>query len=67
MSDVLKRMGYLSEGELAELLGVSIKTLKNRPRAQLPPFAKAGHRRIFREADVLDFLQAKTLSPEDAR
>lgn len=66
MSDVLKRLGYISEEEMAELLGITVPSLRNRPRSRLPPFTRDGRRKLFKEIDVREFLDRKTVS-EDAR
>jgi hypothetical protein len=43
--DLLERFGLIAEEDLACLLGISVKSLKNRPRSDLPEFVKAGRRR----------------------
>jgi hypothetical protein len=48
----------MAEEDLAAILGVSVKTLKNRRREELPDFVKAGRRRLFVEESVRDFLDA---------
>lgn len=66
MSDavqLLERFGLITEGDLATLLGVSVKTLKNRPRANLPTFVKAGRRRLFVEKSVREYLERKSSQP----
>lgn len=67
MSDVLKRLGYISEADLAELLGITVPSLRNRPRSKLPPFVKDGRRKLFKEEAVRSFLEGKTITAEDAR
>lgn len=57
--DLLKHFGLVTEDQLANLLGVKPKTLKNRPRDKLPRFIKQGHRRLFEEESVREFLRAK--------
>jgi hypothetical protein len=44
---------------LAALLGMTVKSLKNRPRSDLPEFVKAGRRRLFKEASVRAHLEAR--------
>lgn len=55
---LLERFGLIAEADLAALLGVTVKTLKNRKRDELPDFVKAGRRRLFVEESVRDFLDA---------
>jgi hypothetical protein len=40
---LLEHFGLISEDAFAALLGVSVRTLKNRLRSKLPIFIKAGH------------------------
>ncbi len=67
MSDVLKRLGYVSEAEMAELLGITVPALRNRPHSRLPPFVKDGRRKLFKEADVRDYLERRTINSEAAQ
>lgn len=60
--NLMQRLGLIPEEDFAALLGVSVKTLKNRPRADLPEFVKAGRRRLFKEASVRDYLDARSSS-----
>lgn len=55
---LLERFGLMVEEDLAAILGVSVKTLKNRRRDELPDFVKAGRRRLFVEESVRDYLDA---------
>jgi hypothetical protein len=64
MSDILKRLGYVSEADLAELLGITVLALRNRPRTRLPPFVKDGRRKLFKETDVRDYLERRTINSE---
>ena len=51
MSDstqLLERFGLIPEEDLAKLLGVTVRTLQNRPRSNLPAFVKAGRRLLCR-------------------
>ncbi len=59
MSDILQRLGYVSENELAELLGITVPSLRNRPRDKIPPFVKDGRRKLFKVDAVREFLEAK--------
>lgn len=66
MSDatqLLERFGLIPEEDLAALLGVSVKTLKNRRRKNLPSFVKAGRKRLFHEKSVREYLDRKTSEP----
>lgn len=60
--NLMERLGLIPEEEFAALLGVSVKTLKNRPLTDLPAFVKAGRRRLFKEQSVRDYLDARTKS-----
>jgi hypothetical protein len=57
--DLLERFGLITEEDLAALLGMTVKSLKNRPRSDLPEFVKAGRRRLFKEASVRAHLEAR--------
>lgn len=52
----LKEFGFVPEEDFAAMLGVAVKTLKNRPHDQLPEFAKVGHRRLFKADSVRAYL-----------
>jgi hypothetical protein len=54
-----KRREHEYEEDLAALLGMTVKSLKNRPRSDLPEFVKAGRRRLFKEASVRAHLEAR--------
>lgn len=56
----LKQFDLVPEEAFAEMLGVSVKTLKNRPRDQLPAFTKMGHRRLFRGESVRAMIDRNT-------
>ena len=51
----------MPEEVLAEMLGVTVKTLKNRPRSDLPEFAKVGHRRLFKADSVREYFERHTV------
>lgn len=53
---LLDKLGLVPEEDLAGALGVSVKTLKNRPKSKLPEFVKNGRRRLFKLASVREFL-----------
>lgn len=60
---LLERFGLITEEDLATLLGCSVKTLRNRARADLPAYVKAGRRRLYKEDSVRDFLNRKAAEP----
>ena len=60
----LEAFDLLPEEDFAAMLGVTVKTLKNRPRAQLPEFVKVGHRRLFKKASVKEFLDRHGIAVE---
>ena len=41
---------------MAALLGIGVKSLKNRARSQLPEFVKNGRRRLFKGSSVRELL-----------
>lgn len=55
--DLLKHFDKITVEQLAKLLGVTVKTLKNRPSADLPAFKKVGRRWLFDGESVRDFLR----------
>jgi hypothetical protein len=64
MSDamqLLERFGLIPEEDLAKLLGVTVRTLQNRPRTNLPAFVKAGRRRLYKEDSVRAYLEARVI------
>ena len=52
----------MTEGQLAVLFGVSVKTLQNRPLAKLPSFSKVGNERLFSREAVQEYLARNTVS-----
>ncbi len=58
---LLERFGLITEPDLAALLGVTVLTLKNRARKDLPEFVKIGRRRLYKADAVKDFLDAHTV------
>lgn len=61
--ELLERFGLVAEEDVATLLGLSVKTLKNRPRSDLPAFVKSGRRRLFVEKSVREYLERKASQP----
>lgn len=57
----LKEFDLVPEEDFAAMLGVSVKTLKNRPRDQLPDFVKVGHRRLFRAESIREYFDRHTV------
>ncbi len=57
----LDKFGLVPEEDFAAMLGVSVKTLKNRPRTELPEFSKMGHRRLFKADSVREFIERHTV------
>lgn len=60
---LLERFGLITEEDMAALLGVSVKTLKNRAATELPTFVKAGRRRLFVEESVREYLRSRQSRP----
>lgn len=59
--DMLEKFGLVAEEDLAAMLGVSVKTLKNRPISELPTFAKVGRRRLFKADSVREYIARHTV------
>jgi hypothetical protein len=53
----LKEFGYVPQEDFAAMLGITVKSLKLRPRAELPDFAKVGHRWLFKADSVREYLE----------
>lgn len=60
-AELLQRFGLMTEDDLAKLLGVSVRTLQNRPRSNLPAFVKAGRRRLYKVEAVRAYLDARLI------
>jgi hypothetical protein len=54
---LLDKFDVITEEELAVLLDVTVKTLKNRDQLDLPAFSKVGNKRLFFKADVVKYLR----------
>jgi hypothetical protein len=54
--ELLDRFGLVSEQEVAALLGITVKALKNRPLDRKPAYFQSGRRRLFIEESVREFL-----------
>jgi predicted DNA-binding transcriptional regulator AlpA len=60
---LLERFGLMTEHDLAAMLGVTRRTLKNRAYSELPEFVKVGRARLFKEASVREYLGVTGPSP----
>jgi hypothetical protein len=61
---LLERFGLIPEEDLAALLGIKLKSPRNKPRAELPTFVKAGRRRVYIEESVREFLRRHQSRPD---
>lgn len=59
---LLERFGLMPESEVAALLGIAIKTLKNRSRQSMPDYVKVGRRRYYVVESVRQFLEARRVN-----
>jgi len=57
---VLDQLGLMTEAQLASLYGCGRKAMQNRPRSELPPFFRAGGKRLFFREDVVRFFKNRT-------
>jgi hypothetical protein len=57
--EMLDRFGLIEEQAFAAMIGVAPKSLKNRPRSDLPEFVKVGRRRLFVEQSVREYLDSR--------
>jgi hypothetical protein len=57
---VLDELGLVTEDQLAMIYGCGRKAMQNRARAELPPFFKAGGKRLFFRDDVVKFFRNRT-------
>ena len=56
---LLREFDMISEEDLAILFGVQVKSLKNRPTNDLPPFTKTGGKRLFFRSDVMSYMRLR--------
>ena len=63
---LLERFGLITEEDLAALLGLTVRSLRNRRSADLPAFVKAGRRRLYKEDSVREYLAARTVTATPA-
>lgn len=57
---LLERFGLITEDDLASLLGIGVRSLRNRPRTEMPTYVKAGRRRLYVEKSVREYLERKS-------
>lgn len=57
---VLDRLDLLTEADLARLYGCGRKALQNRPHSELPPFFRAGGKRLWFRDDVVKYFRNRT-------
>ena len=58
---VLDCLGLVTEAQLAAAIyGCGRKAMQNRPRSELPPFFRAGGKRLFFREDVVRFFKNRT-------
>ena len=60
---LLERIGLISEAALAAMIGVGIKSPKNRPRTELPDFVKVDRLRLNKEESVREFTSVTGPAP----
>lgn len=63
---LLERFNLITEEDLAALLGLTVRSLRNRRSADLPAFVKAGRRRLYKEDSVREYLAARTVTATPA-
>jgi hypothetical protein len=61
--ELLERFGLLAEEDLALLWGVRVKTLKNKPLADLPRHVVMGRQRFFYVDSVRQMMHAHAKTP----
>ena len=54
---LLDEFGMITLEELATLINVDVRTLRNRAESKLPPYTKVGAKRLFFKQDVIDWLR----------
>jgi hypothetical protein len=56
--ELLDAFGVITEEDLAQLLGLNVRTLRNRPHTELPPFVRPRRGvRLFKKADVAAWME----------
>ena len=60
---LLAEFDMITEQDLATLLRVDVKTLRNRSRSELPTFSKVGRERLFHKEAVKTYLAATVPGP----
>ena len=54
---LLDRFGLITGQGLCAMLGITMKTLLNRPLDKLPPFKKVGQVRVFHIKDIATYFE----------
>jgi hypothetical protein len=57
---LLAEFDLVIEQDVATLLGIDVKTLRNRPLAKQPKFSKVGRDRLYHKQALKAFLEATT-------
>jgi hypothetical protein len=58
--EILDRLGLMTEVQLAAIYGCGRRAMQNRPKSELPPFFRAGGKRLFFRDDVIKFFRSRT-------
>jgi len=53
-------VGVMTEAQVAVLYGCGVRSLRNRARDDLPPYFKAGGKRLFFKEDVVKYFKGLT-------
>ena len=56
IDEICKRFDLVTQEQLAALLGVELKTLRNRGDDDLPKYVSRGRRRLFLASSVREYL-----------
>lgn len=63
-AELRRKLGYLSEAEVAAVVGVEVKTLKNwRAAKDGPPYSQAGGSTLYRIDSVTKWLASREVRP----
>lgn len=63
-TELRRKLGYLTEAEVAAILGVELKTMKNwRAAKDGPPHTQAGGSTLYRIDSVTKWLAAREVRP----
>ena len=58
---LLDEFGIVTEADVARLLNIDVKTLRNRPLSQKPKFTKIGAKRVTTRQWVRDYLDGNVV------